>query len=180
MISWQLFLERKNGNYSYSSTQVNLPDKLAKKIIEWGKKHIPDQDIYDNPDDNCGREDEIHTTVLYGLHTNEPSSISDVIENFSEFKIKLTTVSKFSAEKYDVIKIGVESEKLHELNKKLAEFPNSNKYPSYIPHITIAYVLKDKCNKLVGDKNFEGEEFTATHIVFSGTDHVKTPIKLKK
>lgn len=60
----------KNAKYDYSSIHVDVPKDISDDIIKWGRKEISDREIFVMPrDPGLGREDEIHVTVLYGLHT---------------------------------------------------------------------------------------------------------------
>ncbi len=65
------------ADYDYASTQVNLPGDIAKRIMDWGKENIPDEEVFDEEDK--GREDNPHITVLYGIVDNgiQPLSSSD-------------------------------------------------------------------------------------------------------
>ncbi len=169
--------EMKKTEYKFSSTQINLPKELSEEIIDWGKKHISDDEIF--AEDGLGREDEIHITVLYGLHDKKPDDVQKILENIKPFEISLGKISVFTNPlKYDVIKIEVESEKLHELNKNLQKLPHTNAYPTYKPHVTIAYVKKGKGWKKGGDKTFLGRHFEANSIIFSSRAGSKTKINL--
>jgi predicted Mrr-cat superfamily restriction endonuclease len=41
---------KRKSNYPFSSVQVNLPKIATKRIIHWGEENIPDEDIYEEPD----------------------------------------------------------------------------------------------------------------------------------
>jgi 2'-5' RNA ligase len=167
--------------YDYSSVQINLPDHLANKIVEWGKK-IPDNDIFRDPNNpSFGREDEIHVTVLYGIHSKSPRETKSILHNVHPFTVELKNVSLFSDKEkpFDVVKIGVESPDLHKLNTKLKnELDYTSNYNEYIPHVTIAYVKKGKGWKFNGDKSFDGKLFMAEEILFSPRNGSKTKIAL--
>jgi hypothetical protein len=94
-----------NGDYDYSSTQFNLPDQIAKKIIDWGKKNIPDENLYHDEDGGKGREDECHCTLLYGIHAEESPAILDLVKK--PITVELDEVNKFDNDSYDVIKVKV-------------------------------------------------------------------------
>lgn len=116
---------------------------------------IDADDLYDPKDDTgFGKEHEPHATILYGLHTDIPDEdIVDEIDKIKKPTIKLGKVSSFSNEKFDVLKFDVESEDLHKLNKKFAKFPNTNDYPVYHPHTTIAYVKPNMAKKYIKKLN---------------------------
>jgi 2'-5' RNA ligase len=48
-----------------------------------------------------------------------------------------------------VLKFDVESEDLNKLNKVFSDYPNTNKFPDYHPHCTIAYLKSGKAAKYI-------------------------------
>lgn len=104
-----------------------------------------------------GIEDELHITILYGIHDDEviPKQLLESIDlNNISFDIK--EFSLFEAESYDVLKLTIESESLISLNQFLRTMYNyTNKYPDYKAHLTLGYLRKglgkiycDALNKL--------------------------------
>lgn len=177
----QFLVDGYDVKYQYSSTQVNLPDKLAQNILEWSDHHVPDSMLYTNPDDpTFGREEEPHITVLYGLHSSDPRPVEKTLQNERPGEVVLGKMSLFtSSDKFDVLKIEVESEMLRRLHKTLSNnLPATDAYPSYIPHVTIAYVQKGKADKFVGDDAFKGENFRPDELMFSSKNGFKTKIRI--
>lgn len=166
--------------YSFSSTQVNLPKSLADDIIAWGKTHIPETEIFvDHNDPNFGREDEIHVTVLYGIHSESPFEIKNLLARQKPFQIELGKIGIFTNDIFDVVKINVKSPELNTLNKKLTNsIEYTSKFKEYQPHITVAYLKKGKGWKYEGNKSFDGKLFTADHIYFSSRNGKKTKIDI--
>lgn len=162
----------KLSGYDYSSTQINLPEDIAKEIIDWGKEQIPDDNIYTEPDKNYGREDEIHCTIKYGLHTTDANEVKSKVKDFGSFRITLGEISRFTPhdKPYDVVKVAVESQRLHDLNKILSELPNSDEHPIYTPHITIAYIKSGTHRDLSGKQPFVKLNINVKEIVFSPKD----------
>lgn len=167
--------------YDYSSTQVNLPRPLASQVIEWGRKHIPDADLYtESTDTSLGREDEPHVTVLYGFYETNARKVKLVLEHEKPFDVTLGKVSIFQNDLFDVIKIDVFCPRLHKLNELLKDhFEHKNVFPVYCPHVTIAYVKKGRGKKLEGDQHFDGEEFNAKQILFSNKNGHKCLLSLR-
>lgn len=65
-----------NVRYDYSSCHINVPSPLNQEIIEWGRAQVADEDLYvTQRDPTFGREDEIHITVLYGLHSENSDAV---------------------------------------------------------------------------------------------------------
>ena len=174
-------LEMRNVRYDFSSTQVDVPEELAKRIMDWGKENIPDSILYENDDDrSLGREDEMHVTVLYGVHSAYPNKVKKSLKQTKKAKVKLGKLKAFTnPDKFDVIFVDVESPDLHKINQKLRnEIPFTNKYDEYKPHVTIAYLKKGESQKYVGIDLFKDEEFVCDYIVFSSKDGKKTKINI--
>lgn len=169
-----------NVRYSYSSIQVNLPGDLGKQIIAWGKKHIPDDELFRDPKNpNFGRENEIHVTVLYGLHSDNSTESRRVVKNCKSFNVRLGPVDVFTTnDNFDVVMVKVLSPELHALNKKFCDQVKfTNKFPVYRPHITIAYVKKGEGSKYKGEKLFEGKSFKVDKVLFSSKKGFKETLR---
>jgi len=168
--------------HDFSSIQFTFPKSIADKVIQWGKEHIPDDDIAPNPHSGKdGREDHIHVTVKFGLHTADPKEVEEIVKDFGLFTLTLDEMSIFSSDEYDVLKIDVKSDKLHELNKLISDkLECTDTHPEYIPHVTIAYVKKGKADDLVGSEDFKGQAVTVSSIEFRGRGENKTSISIKK
>lgn len=172
-------LEMQNVKYDFSSVHINLPDHLAREIVAWGTKAIPNEDLFiDDNNGFVGRENEIHVTVLYGIHSDSADKTKELMAEESTFEIELGSIGLFeNNDLFDVVKIGVNSDALHRLNAKFQKkMPFTNKYHKYQPHVTIAYVKKGKAIKLRGVKEFLGTKFLADHVVFSSKKGTKEKI----
>lgn len=166
--------------YKFSNTQINAPKGLADKIITWCDKHINEEDVYTEEDDpTLGREDEPHVTVKYGLHTSDPEDVRKIVKGFGEFDVTLGKISKFESEKYDVLKAEVTSKKLQQLNKLLSEsLEVTDKFPNYVPHLTLSYIKKGSCTELLGETYFKGITWTVNEIKFCSRKGEKTTLSL--
>ena len=71
-------LLKTSKGYDYSSTQIELPKKISDRIIKWGKKEIIDNNLFIDSDGTKGREDDIHVTVKYGLHTTNVEEVKNI------------------------------------------------------------------------------------------------------
>lgn len=170
---------KEGQTYDYSSTQVDLPEDLAEKIMALGKE-IPDDELYVEDDGGCGREDEIHVTLLYGLKDKDPDEVKRMLKGVKPFDVQLGTTTAFMDDKkYDVLKIDVDSPELQKLHYILElGLPNENSYPTYQPHVTIAYLKKGNAKKYIGDDSFRGKKFKAQEIAFSSKNGEKIPLSL--
>lgn len=163
----------------YSSVQLNLPENLADQIISWGYDNIPEKFVFFNPDrPSFGREDNIHITVLYGI-TERHMAVSSLLKNTKPFMVKLGKTSLFTNDIFDVLKIDVDSPDLHQINSILTKnLDIVQTYPKYIPHVTIAYLNKNKGKEYKDIGEFEGEKFQVNRLIFSSKDGTKHEIKL--
>ena len=146
------------AHYKNSTTQINIPENIAGHMLEWGKLNIPEEDLYFDEKGGCGREKEPHITVKYGVPMPTPSEeLRAIVHSFRPFKITLGAISLFKNSEFDVVKVDVYSPELHDLNARISKaFPVESKYPSYVPHATIAYTKPGTCHHLEGVDIFEG------------------------
>lgn len=172
-------ISKKLVNFDRSSVQFNMPKILSESILSWGKKNIPDSDLY-TKENEYGRENEIHVTVKYGLHTANVNKIEKVVNEFGSFFIKLGNISRFVPpdEDYDVVKIEVDSNELHELHRLLGDLPNSDDHPVYQAHCTIAYVKKGYCANLSGNIDLKGQTAKVSKLIFSSYTGKKSEVSL--
>jgi len=178
-VQWEAEGEVKPKVHDYSSTQINLPELEAESIRRFAAK-IPEKEIYTAPDDNYGREAEPHVTVRYGMETLDPGEIAPAFEGMGPIKAKMGKVSIFESDKYDVVKVDIESDDLRSANKRVGETVDlpGETFKDYKPHATIAYVKKGEGKKYVGNAAFEGKEITIDEIVLSAKDGKMHKIKL--
>lgn len=165
---------------SYGWTCVIVPDDIKEKILGFAKK-IPERELYVEVGENGhshGIEKDSHITALYGIITKNVKDVESALKDHKGGKIKLGKIDVFENEKYDVLKINIISPSLHRINSSLTEcLDNVNEFPSYKPHITIAYLKCGNGRKYVGDK-FRGLSFDFDEIVFEDKNDKKYFVKL--
>lgn len=148
---------------------------ISLKFDNWNDilDKIDDSDVFLRNDGPCGKCKSPHITLLYGFHSGVTiDEIKNCFEGVSANDIELVVdgVSTFENKEFDVVKLGIkESSMLIELNKRLLNLPNSNEFPEYKPHITIAYVKKGLGQKYV-DKNYTSIIRDIHHISYTN-DH---------
>lgn len=166
--------------YEFSSVHIDVPIDLSDEIIEWGKKQISDNSLFkDLKNSFWGREDELHVTILYGIHSKDHQPTFQLLENEKPIHVRLQNVHIFREKLFDVVTISVDSYDLERLNAKLkGNVRYSNRHKLYIPHITIAYVHKGEAENLK-DATFNKNKFIVDVAVFSSKDGSRTSLKLK-
>lgn len=168
-----MFAERK-----YSSTQIDAPKNIADIIMKFNRENIKENNLYKSGD-SFGREENVHVTVKFGIHTKNAKEIKDIVSGFGGFDVEIGMVSKFESDEYDVIKVSVKSPQLHELNKLIADNTEcTDTHPKYIPHLTLAYVKPGSCDFLLDNDELSGMNWHAREIVFSSADEEKSTISL--
>jgi 2'-5' RNA ligase len=121
---------------------------LEAKIPDWEEYHlagIDEDDVYIKPyDDSYGLEDQPHITIVYGIHEDEidDETIGNIIkENVRPLTLKVDEVDIFEGEEYDVVKYNIPlTDELQRYRDLFMKFPNTQTFPNYNPHMTIAYV----------------------------------------
>jgi 2'-5' RNA ligase len=142
---------------------------------------IEPNDVYhDDNDDSFGLEKKPHTTLLYGLHEEVPTEdVEDVLSNFTYGNCTINNTSLFEGNpKYDVLKFDVSGPSLHETNHLLREFPHTNNFPNYHPHLTIGYIKSGEGKKYT--EKFNGLQFKLSpkYAVYSKTNGDEDLIKI--
>jgi len=174
-------LAKMGVTYDSCTTQIDVPPELAKSIMAWGAAKIPDDILHNDGKDTKGREDEIHATLLYGLTDDNPEGVQKIASSMEPFAIRLGLVTAFMDKPdYDVLKIAVESPQLIKLHYALRNnLKNSNKFPTYDPHITIAYLKKGAAMPYLGDESFRNQFFHAASLTYSNRDQNRIQIAFK-
>jgi 2'-5' RNA ligase len=160
----------ESRQYSCAMAYLDKDSDVAKKVIEFAES-IPEEELYVE-EEGHGRELEPHATILYGLHSNNPDEIYEALQIGDDIQATLGNLSFFENDKYNVLKIDVQSDQLKELNKKLTDSMDyTNDYPDYHAHMTIAYLNKEAdMSKYTDNKLFEGVEVTFPFVKISGPD----------
>lgn len=172
-----LLLEKKGDSYEYGCAMLYFDFPLMNKIHD----AINPNDLYEEEGDRTfGLENEPHTTLLFGLHKEVSlDDIKKVLDEFTFSTCKIHNASLFENEKYDVLKFDVKGENLHACNEALKQFPYTNNFPDYHPHMTIGYLKSGMGKKYT--KMLEGQEFELVpkYAIYSEPNGTKTKIKVR-
>lgn len=166
--------------YPYSSLQFNFPKFAAKKIIQWGEDNILDDMLYEEENNMFyGREYESHVTINYGIKDESPKNIKKILSKQKSFYIECGKISVFNCDKFDVIKIEVESPELRRINKIVSEEIDiiTNVFNAYRPHATIAFLKKSNGDKFIGNSEFVGNRILVDRLIFSSKDGTQSTIE---
>jgi 2'-5' RNA ligase len=171
------FIKESSG-YEYGCVMVEVP------VSNWDEitSYIDPEDVYTGGDDSHGIQENPHVTILYGLHKGvTEDEVKSVFEGFTEsINIEVDGIDIFENKDYDVVKFNVNPDgALQKLHDKLSEFPNSNEYPDYKPHITIAYVNKGTGKKYV-KPNYKYKVKNVDKITYSLASGEKVHFKYNK
>lgn len=176
MRSVEIHEPKQDHPYEYSSTQVNLPVKMAEAVKRMAAE-IPDEDLAEN-----GREEFPHITIKYGLHGTDPEAVRKLLADVAPFSVDMEATSFFpngESGNGDVLKVDVDSPALHALNKKIADaLPHTDTHPTYQPHATIAYLKPGLGKKYAGNGTLMGRSVRVTSVAFSDKNGKQTRIKL--
>lgn len=128
---------------------------LKGSVPDWKKKIsiVKPEDLYAEGDD-YGYEKEPHVTIIYGLHDEDidRGELYDHLKNIWPVQVTISQISIFeNSDDYDVVKFDVPlTEDLKAYRNFFEKFyPNTQSFPDYHPHMTIAYVKKGEGKKYV-------------------------------
>ena len=171
---FESFKTKSGELYDYGCVMVYL------NISNWDNivSKIDESDLYQPNNQVYGYETSPHVTILYGLHSDvEDSDVINIFKNKSIKEICVDGIGVFPGEEFDVVKMNIESDILTSLNSKLMKLPNSNDYPDYIPHVTIAYILPGKGKKYV-DNKYQHTFTRINKVVYEKTNGEKIEIPI--
>lgn len=166
----------ENQTYDYGCLMGYFdvqPESLYKQYFD-----IDEDDLYDNEENEYGKEIEPHATLLYGLHDDSIEE-QEVIKLMNMIKmpiVEFKSITLFENEKYDVLKWDLDKEQLEIINKIVDNlFENTQSFPDYHPHCTIAYLKPGEGKKYIRE-DIEGPKQQITKWVYSQANGRKIAI----
>jgi 2'-5' RNA ligase len=147
--------------YDYSCVMLETDISEVREAVNGVFDGIDDDDLSGEVNGS-----DLHVTALYGLHSEDGQELEDYVKANVDGPLSFTVVglSLFENEEFDVLKYDVTSDDLKALNKELSKLDNTNSFPDFHAHITVAY-LKPKHGKkyltetAVDGKSFDSNEF---------------------
>lgn len=152
-----MLMEDRNASTDKGCLMAMVNKENCGALNRFGNKLIPEDTLY-KVGDEFGRERECHVTIRYGfLPDLNELQLRRTLDNVKPFVVTIIGIDMFNNPKegFDVVKFTVESPVLCELNTFTKQFPNIDKYPTYLPHATIAYVKPESFNKVVTGMNIK-------------------------
>lgn len=156
-----------------------FPDYFAKEVHDWQDEHISGDQLAGD-----GLERETHTTVLFGFPLSQDGQeILDAVQKGGVFSVTLGKIKRFRASERrpesDCLVVEVDSEALREYNTALREdYKVKCDYPTYRPHMTLAYVKPGALKELDGNTDFDGRQIDIRKLVYSrgGDDKISAEL----
>ena len=143
------------------------PEHIMDDIVNWGYENIPNSLLYD--EQGYGRELYVHLTFLTNVDVRRNTMLNETLAMQSSVNGTLGKVMTFTQNsKFDVVCLEIVNGEVLELHRRLHNsIVYEQIYPTFIPHITIAYVKKSHGEKYRGNTYFEGNSFTIDDLVVS-------------
>ncbi len=132
----------ENRHNEFGCLMAMVEPTRGPHIIKFGKTVIPSQILYIDPNDSTyGYDDEPHITTKYGYSPDlTRANLATILQGIKPFVVKLTGLTQFQNEKYDVVKFDVENnEILSEIRRRCDCYKNeerlSNDYLTGVPDV---------------------------------------------
>ena len=162
----------------YGCLMGYTPVEFKPHFSKFAKTAVLPSSIYTDPNDpSYGYESDFHVTNKYGYNPDlSKKDLAYILNGIKPFLITLTGISLFENEKFDVVKFDVHPcENLLKIRTRCDEFKNEDKYPTYVPHATIAYVRKGMFSAKKENLNIK---VPISRFKYSGSDGKKLMISL--
>jgi 2'-5' RNA ligase len=161
----------------YNSLHFELTGAIAKSAIAYAES-IPGELIYFP---GGGRELDPHITCKFGINEILSKSLVQLLEGTGPVKLELGHTSRFETESCDVLKVDVHSDDIIRLNKLVTSTIKCvDRFATYTPHLTIAYMKRGSAEPYLMDKKFLGKKLSFDSIIFAAKDGLKSTIILRR
>jgi len=161
-----------SDTYKYCSVQLDLPSDIAERVVNLALQII-------NKDDVVEFEKQPHVTVQYGIKDNDVASVQAALQDQYGCDVELGSTDYFSNDDGDVVFVSVTGDGLSRLRDAVRDKTDVvDTRKRFVPHVTLAYVKKDRGQAYAGNDKLSGVKFSCTDLSFCSTDGSKTPIEL--
>lgn len=115
----------------HNYVHIPLPPELAQHVLDFAveAEHLIE------------REKHPHLTLKFGTDATYGEA-KEALKDERPAKVRFGTLSVFQKPDSDVLKIEVTSADLHRLHRKLNRLPHDDSHPLYVPHVTVAYLVR--------------------------------------
>ena len=186
MKNWYKIAKEEERDYSW--IHIPVPKSITAKTVGFSKS-IPEEDLYIESDEKSdaihgdtwsyGVEDDPHITVKWGILTKDVDEIKELIKDETGGEVSLVEIGIFENDDYDVLKVTVKSKALSKINKIVSDnLETHDTFPTYNPHITLAYLKTGKGEEYSKKNPFKDLSFEFDEVVFEDYDDKATTIKL--
>jgi 2'-5' RNA ligase len=184
VISGKIQSEDDNFSWAYVTVSPEVKD-LHERITN----DFKEKDLYvekkNGTDWSYGIEDDPHITLFYGFDGDDPTNVIKTLKGESGGNILIDDVDIFEKDEYDVLVAICSSTALQKLHKKLVdELELEDKFPTYKPHITLAYFKKGKAaeykTSVLRGFTYYLIDFDFDEVIYEDTKDKSTTIKLSK
>lgn len=164
------------GVRKYSCLLFYFPKELQDRLNDF-KKTITKAEKNIEQEEDC---DAAHVTLKYGLTTDCVDDIQPVIKGWGPIKIKIGGLSSFPFNgEYEVLKADIISSDIKKLNKHVcSKLEHEDKFPKYIPHMTVCYMQRGCASRYLDLKLFRGIEIEFNQVTFSSSLGYKWKLSL--
>jgi len=159
--------ERNATAYEFGCVLLELDLPGWEKITSF----IDPADLYQPEDGRHGLETNPHLSLKFGLEANvSPQAVAEIIDKYPlTQKIQIEKIDLFQNNEFEVVKFKVvPNPEIIQLNQELSKLPNQDKFPNYIPHLTIAYVKPGTGYKYIQDFSGLAQPYQIVYSMPSG------------
>jgi 2'-5' RNA ligase len=141
---------------------VKPPRSIQSAVVSLGlaidKDHLAADGIDTDP----------HVTIVYKLLETSPVSVFKAVKNRKPVVAKIGELGIFENDDFDVLKFEIASSQLRDLNRSITESCLvETLYPTYRPHMTVAYLKKGEGKQYVSAKTkLPGLSFVCEELFF--------------
>lgn len=176
-IPW--FVTKAPGPHPYSTTMLCLEDAVSDDIAAAALIGMLPQVIADEDLTESGRETNLHITTKYGLMTSNPNEVRLFVRSYGKVNVTVGKTGVFHNQDIDVVYLEISGDTLYGLSNLIGgSIPNEDAWPTYKPHITLAYVKPGTGDKYAGISDLEGLQFTFDVLTFADQAGRETKISL--